>query len=94
MLDRDHICSAYCLSACSRALLEKLTVHLVEDNIHSFYRTYTHSMYPESLLKVHPRTGYGPEEEYTFINLGARCGGWSTSRPGRLTPGKDPVPIV
>jgi len=21
-------------------------------------------------------------------------GGWSTSRPGRFTPGKDPVPIV
>ena len=29
-----------------------------------------------------------------FFNLGARWGGWSTSRPGRFTPGKDPVSIV
>ena len=29
-----------------------------------------------------------------FFNLGARRGGWSTPRPGRFTPGKDPVPIV
>jgi hypothetical protein len=26
--------------------------------------------------------------------LGARRGGWSAPRPGRFTPGKDPVPIV
>jgi hypothetical protein len=26
--------------------------------------------------------------------LGARWGGWSTPRPGRFTPGKDPVTIV
>ena len=31
---------------------------------------------------------------YSFFNLGARWGGWSTPRPGRFTPGKDPVPIV
>ena len=29
-----------------------------------------------------------------FLDLGARWGGWSTPRPGRFTPGKDPVPIV
>ena len=29
-----------------------------------------------------------------YFNLGGRWGGWSTSRPGRFTPGKDPVPIV
>jgi hypothetical protein len=29
-----------------------------------------------------------------FLNLGARRGVWSASRPGRLYPGKDPVPIV
>jgi hypothetical protein len=29
-----------------------------------------------------------------FLDLGARRGGWSASRPGRFTPGKDPVPIV
>jgi hypothetical protein len=28
------------------------------------------------------------------LDLGARRGGWSAPRPGRLTPGKDPVPIV
>jgi hypothetical protein len=31
---------------------------------------------------------------YYFFNLGAGWGGWSTPRPGRLTPGKEPVPIV
>jgi hypothetical protein len=29
-----------------------------------------------------------------FLDLGARSGGWSAPRPGRFTPGKDPVPIV
>ena len=29
-----------------------------------------------------------------FFNLGARWGRWSTSRPGRFTPQKDPVSIV
>ena len=29
-----------------------------------------------------------------FFNLSARWGGLSTSRPGRFTPGKEPVPIV
>jgi hypothetical protein len=29
-----------------------------------------------------------------LFNLGARWGGSSTSRRGRFTPGKDPVPIV
>jgi hypothetical protein len=29
-----------------------------------------------------------------FRDLGARRGGWSEPRPGRFTPGKDPVPIV
>jgi hypothetical protein len=44
---------------------------------------------------IRPRTGHeGPEREYFSFNLGARWGGWSTTRPGRFTPGKDPVPIV
>ena len=30
----------------------------------------------------------------SFSNLGARRSGWSTPRPGRFTPGIDPVPIV
>jgi len=29
-----------------------------------------------------------------FFNLGVRWGGWSTQRPGRFTPSKDPVTIV
>ena len=29
-----------------------------------------------------------------FFNLGARWGGWSTPRPGRFTPGRDPVPVL
>jgi hypothetical protein len=31
---------------------------------------------------------------YSFFNLGAGWGGWSTPRLGRFTPGKDPVAIV
>jgi hypothetical protein len=31
---------------------------------------------------------------YSFFNVGARWGGWSTPRLGRFTPGKDPVSIV
>jgi hypothetical protein len=30
---------------------------------------------------------------YCFFNLGIRRGGWSMPRPGRLTPGKGPVPF-
>jgi hypothetical protein len=29
-----------------------------------------------------------------ILDLGTRRGGWSAPRPGRLTPGKDPVPIL
>jgi hypothetical protein len=31
---------------------------------------------------------------YSSFNLGARCGGWSTPRPGRFTPRKYPVSIL
>jgi len=31
---------------------------------------------------------------YSFFNLGARWGGWSTPSPGRFTPGNDMVPIL
>ena len=47
-----------------------------------------------------PRTGHeGPEEEQTYSStlpstLALDGGGWSKPRPGRFTPGKDPVPIV
>jgi hypothetical protein len=39
---------------------------------------------------------YGEVEvqPYSFFNLGVRVGGWSTSRPGHFTPGKEPVPIL
>ena len=31
---------------------------------------------------------------YSFLNLDARCGGWSTPHPGRFTHGKYQVPVV
>jgi len=50
--------------------------------------------------KVHPRTGHeGPEREKRYISTLSltstldECG-WSMPRPGRFTPGKDPVPIL
>jgi hypothetical protein len=41
-------------------------------------------------------TGHEDQEySYTLSLTSARYGdGWSTPRPGRFTPGKDPVPIV
>ena len=50
--------------------------------------------------KGHPRTGHeGPEGEKRYrSNLSLTSaldrGGWSTPRPGRFTPSKNPVPIV
>ena len=49
--------------------------------------------------KVLRRTGHeGPEGEQmyssTLPSTSALDGGWSTPRPGRFTPGKDPVPAV
>ena len=47
-----------------------------------------------------PTTGHeGPDGEYRYspnIYLPRHLdgGGWSAPRPGRFTPGKDPVPIV
>jgi len=49
---------------------------------------------------VRPRAGHeGPEGEQMYssifpLTLALDEGGWSTPRPGRFTPGKDPVPIV
>jgi hypothetical protein len=50
-------------------------------------------------VKVRPITGpEGPEVSRVIALLirdfGARRGGWSAPRPGRFTPGNDPVPIV
>ena len=50
--------------------------------------------------KVHPITGHeGSEGEQMYsstlpLTSTLDGGGWSTSRPGRFTPGKDPVPTV
>ena len=50
--------------------------------------------------KVHTRTDYeGPygEKRYSStlsLTSALGGGGWSTPRPGRYTPGKDPVPFV
>ena len=50
--------------------------------------------------KVHTRTGHeDPKEEQKFsstlyLTSEVDRGWWSTPRPGRLTNGKDPVPIV
>jgi len=51
-------------------------------------------------MKVHTRTGHeGPEGEWRYsytlsLTWALDGGGWSTPRPGRFTPGKDPVSIV
>ena len=51
-------------------------------------------------VKVHPRTGQEVsegEKRYSstlFLSWTLDGGVWSPPRPGRFTPGKDPVPIV
>ena len=48
----------------------------------------------------HPRTGHeGTKGEQRYIPILSLTtaldgGGWSTPRPGRFAPGKDPVPVV
>jgi hypothetical protein len=50
--------------------------------------------------KVHPRTGHedpkGEQRYNSTLSLTSALdwGGWSTPRPGRFTPAKNPVPIV
>jgi len=47
--------------------------------------------------KVHPTQATKAQRGsrgIAFLNLGARRGGWSTPRPGRFTPGKDPVAML
>ena len=50
--------------------------------------------------KGHPITGHeGPEGEQMYSSTlpstsALDGGGWTTPRPGRFTPGKDPVPVV
>jgi len=50
--------------------------------------------------KIHPTTGHeGPEGEQRYrstpyLTSVLDGGGWSTPRPGRSTPGKDPVTII
>ena len=50
--------------------------------------------------KLHPRTGHeGPKGEKRYnstLSLTSVLdrGEWSTPRPGRFTPGKDPAPVV
>ena len=55
---------------------------------------------PQSQGKVHPRTGHkDPDGEQRYsstlsLTSALEVGGWSTPRPGRFAPRKDPVPIV
>jgi len=46
---------------------------------------------PSKKVTIHPVTGHGyPDWYYSSFILGATCEGWSTSRPGRFTPGERP----
>jgi hypothetical protein len=52
----------------------------------------------ENKVKIPCNRPEGPEGSrgiaLLFLELDTRRGGWSAPRPGRFTPGKDPVPIV
>jgi hypothetical protein len=46
-------------------------------------------------LEQHTKTQSGNKGiALLFFNLGSRWGGWSTPRPGRFTPCKDPVTTI
>jgi hypothetical protein len=63
-----------------------VTQHHIPEEFKSIYKFIL-----EQITKVQKgRRG----ELYCFFHLGARWCGWSTPRPGRFTPGKEPVPIV
>ena len=57
-------------------------------------------LYKNVKVQSTPRTGHERPHGgvdvllYSFFDLGARWGGWSTLRPARFTPGKDSVPIL
>ena len=58
-----------------------------------------HTFYGKGKGKVHPITGHKDLKEEqrhtsTLLTSVLDGGGWSTARPGRFTPGKEPVPIV
>ena len=44
--------------------------------------------------KGHPRTGHEVPEGGVSLTSALNAGGWSTPRPIRFTPRKDPLPIV
>ena len=61
----------------------------------SHYHTDCAILVTVNYAQLHPRTVHKAQRWSKGIVIpGARRGGWSTSRPGRFTPGKDPVPIV
>jgi hypothetical protein len=80
--------------ACKRV---KPTYHCVA----TAYNTQYSNMLYRFVRKIRPIPGpEGPDGgggsgiALLIRDLCARRGGWSAPRPGRFTPGKDPVPIV
>lgn len=73
----------YCLIGHNRTYTTSVTVKLKVKAEFKFY--------PKSSLKAQ-----GGREIYIhpFFYFVCKCSGWLTPHPGRLTPGKDPVPIV
>jgi len=67
---------------------------------HGLINNTVYQIYSKGKGIVHTITGHeGPEgeERYSYtlsLTSALDRGGWSTPRPGRFTPGKDPVPIV
>jgi hypothetical protein len=63
----------------------------VNEGSHRYFYRYQH------ISNIFNRSE-GPEGDrgiaLLFLGLGTRRSGWSAPRPGRFTPGKDPVPIV
>jgi hypothetical protein len=58
------------------------------------HRVYTQLQLYYIYIYTHTHTYISEVQLYPFVTSALEGGVWSASRPGRFTPGKDPVPIV
>ena len=86
---------------CSEVVRSVLAIHSIRQfPLHFASRVSPCAITFQLESNIHHRTGHeSPEGKQTYSSTISWTsaldeGGWSTPRPGRFTPGKDPVPIV
>jgi hypothetical protein len=67
-------------------------LHRLKNYLHKCYDVHYHVIVQRFTLQPATKVQmYSPTISFTSV---LDAGGWLTPRPGRFTPGKDPVPIV